>query len=131
MAGLTVLAEPVREKASGPRVPGSCAMVIFGASGDLTARKLLPALFHLFTDNLLPKCFAVIGCAITPYTDEQFRQRAAQAIRDSSPDGVDVSLLQRFTRLLHYTTHDFSDDKAYEQLKQRLDTFDGQCGTEG
>src|SRR5689334_11080864 len=131
MAGVTVLTEAVKEAAPRPRAPGSCAMVIFGASGDLAARKLLPALFRLFIDDLLPSCFAVIGCAITPYTDEQFRQRAAQAIREELPGKIDESFIRNFTHLLHYTTQDFSNPAAYEQLHQCLDNFDQHCGTGG
>src|SRR5579883_2922823 len=65
------------EKADEHRVPAPCAMVIFGASGDLTERKLVPALYYLSRASLLPDGFSMIGCAKTPYTDESFRDAKA------------------------------------------------------
>ena len=64
-------------------VPDGCSLVIFGASGDLANRKLLPSLFRLFQKDLLPDNFSVVGCARTPMDDEGFREKAEQAIRDS------------------------------------------------
>src|SRR5947209_2765276 len=58
------------------------AVVIFGASGDLTRRKLLPAFFHLFVEGLLPKGFALVGFATTKLSNEEFRERARAAIRE-------------------------------------------------
>jgi glucose-6-phosphate 1-dehydrogenase len=131
MAELTILAEGAKEATSRPRLPESCAMVIFGASGDLTSRKLMPALFHLFMDHLLPKCFAVIGCANTSYGDEQFRDRACQAVREAMAGKVNESQLGEFAQLLFYVTDDFSDSAAYTQLDQALDKVDRDCATRG
>jgi len=131
MAELTILAEGAKEATSRPRLPESCAMVIFGASGDLTSRKLMPALFHLFMDHLLPKCFAVIGCANTSYSDEQFRDRACRAVREAMAGKVDESQLGEFAQLLFYVTDDFSDPAAYTQLDQALDKVDRDCATRG
>ena len=57
------------------------AVVIFGASGDLTRRKLLPAFYHLFVEGLLPEGFAIVGYARTEQTDDEFHERARQAIQ--------------------------------------------------
>src|SRR5881398_1034400 len=60
-----------------------CAFVIFGASGDLTGRKLIPALYNLACQDLLPSGFAVIGLAITPMDDDEFREKMRQWVKDS------------------------------------------------
>ena len=64
---------PLREGLSQERIPEPHVMVIFGASGDLTKRKLLPALYSLIRERLLPSNFAVMGVARTEFTDDQFR----------------------------------------------------------
>jgi glucose-6-phosphate 1-dehydrogenase len=67
---------------TGHECPGDpCIIVIFGASGDLTARKLIPALFYLSRERMLPAGFSVIGCARTPKTDEEFRAEMSAGVR--------------------------------------------------
>src|ERR1700684_2215134 len=70
---------------------GPCAVVIFGASGDLTKRKLLPALVNLRRDELLPKDFAVIGNARRPMSDADFRRKIAKDLSELMPKGLDSS----------------------------------------
>ena len=60
---------------------GPCGIIIFGASGDLTYRKLIPALYNLFNRNLLPDDFFVLGCARTPMTDDEFRNKARESLK--------------------------------------------------
>ena len=81
MGDTTKLINPLREGIRIHRTPEPCAMVIFGASGDLTERKLIPALFYLSRERMLPAGFSVIGCARTPATDESFREEMGQAVR--------------------------------------------------
>jgi glucose-6-phosphate 1-dehydrogenase len=69
MADTSVLPNPLREGIRMRRTPDPCAMVIFGASGDLTERKLLPALYYLACERLLPGGFSIIGCSRTPYSN--------------------------------------------------------------
>ena len=66
-------------------VPPPCLLVIFGASGDLTKRKLVPALYGLYREKLLPEGFAVLGISRTPFSDEAFRDH----LRDGLPEGAD------------------------------------------
>ena len=94
---------PLREGLRLERTPESCTMVIFGASGDLTRRKLLPALYNLALDGLLPDGFAVVGFARSEMTDEQFRQEALEAVREFSRRPVDTALWDSFARSLFYT----------------------------
>ena len=63
-------------------IPENCILVIFGASGDLTKKKLVPALFSLFKQNLLPKCFAVLGIGRSSLSDESFREKMELALKD-------------------------------------------------
>ncbi len=120
------------EKSAEHRVPAPCAMVIFGASGDLTERKLVPALYYLSRAGLLPDGFSVIGCAKTQYTDESFRDKMQKAVKKylDLPDS-DHEAVNAFTRDVHYISDDFGDAKAYDQLKKLLDQLDQQRGTSG
>ncbi len=108
-------------------------MVIFGASGDLTEKKLMPALYELSRDRLLPPGFSVIGCAITPYSDDQFRDHIRDAIRQNAHVASEDSeaFLESFHKGVFYVTADFSDPKAYEELGRRLDEIDRTRGTSG
>ena len=117
MAEATPPPNPLREGMRLRRMPEPCAMVIFGASGDLTQRKLLPALYYLSRERMLPAGFSVIGCARTPSTHEQFRESMRQAVKKylKLPDGDDP-FLDSFARSVFYITDDFGDAAAYTQL---------------
>ncbi|MFV0421920.1 glucose-6-phosphate dehydrogenase [Oleidesulfovibrio sp.] len=94
--------------------PEPCGIVIFGASGDLVARKLLPALFGLYRRNLLPERFFVLGFARTPMTDEEFRTRVRDCILSAHPEGVEE--LDEFLALCRYTHGEYDDPEAYADL---------------
>jgi glucose-6-phosphate 1-dehydrogenase len=132
MPDAAVLTNPLREGNRIRRTPEPCAMVIFGASGDLTERKLIPALFYLTRERMLPAGFSVIGCARTPATDESFRQEMGQAVKkylklSSESD----AFVESFGKGIYYITDDFSDPAAYSQLKTLLDRLDHERGTGG
>jgi glucose-6-phosphate 1-dehydrogenase len=113
-----------------PPVAPPCVMVIFGASGDLTKRKLIPALFNLRRSGLLPDNFAVLGIARQPLSDEELRQRVDDDIAAcDEPEDPDCQawLLQRVL----YHSGDITDRATYEQIARRLDEIDEQYGTEG
>src|SRR5205807_6983705 len=93
---------PLREARQLRRVPDPCAVVIFGATGDLTHRKLMPALYTLSRLGMLPEECAVIGFARRPMTDEQFRAEVAQAVRGATSGAVDAAAWDRFAERLHY-----------------------------
>src|SRR5712692_10675045 len=132
MAETTVLPNPLREGLRIRKTPEPCAMVIFGASGDLTQRKLVPALFYLARERLLPAEFTVIGCSKTPYTHEQFRQKMRKALKEfSSLSAGDESLLESFTKGLFYISEDFSSAQAYGKLGEFLEQMDRERGTGG
>ncbi|MGH9400823.1 MAG: glucose-6-phosphate dehydrogenase, partial [Terriglobia bacterium] len=119
-------------ESAGHRVPAPCSMVIFGASGDLTERKLVPALYYLSKAGLLPDGFSVIGCAKTPYTSESFRDKMRKAVKKYlEVPTEDDSALDAFTRDVHYIADDFGDQSSYTQLKTLLDKLDKDRGTCG
>jgi len=99
------------------------AMVVFGASGDLTRRKLLVSIFQIFTQDLLGEKFYLLGCGRKKLTDEDFRKTAQQAIRGSSSD-VSAKDLNAFTEKLYYIDGDYNDVAFYESIKARLVQLD-------
>jgi glucose-6-phosphate 1-dehydrogenase len=108
-----------------------CAIVIFGASGDLAHRKLLPALANLAREGLLPKGFAVIGIARRPLTDQDFHKKIGQALSEWMPDPKDRSLWSWLEPRLYYLSGDLQDSATYSALKERLAHCDREHGTSG
>jgi glucose-6-phosphate 1-dehydrogenase len=112
--------------------PGDpCVMVIFGASGDLTKRKLIPALYNLAKDNLLSKEFALVGFARNELTSEQFRDEIGKEIGEFATTTVDPDLWKWFSSRIYYLSGDFADPKAYAALTELLGTIDKDHGTKG
>ncbi len=120
----------VRPAHHGERIPEPTAVVIFGASGDLTKRKLLPALFHLQQSGLLPKEFAVVGVARRPLQDE-FARDMREGITKFGGVSDDNKDLDRFMENVSYHAMNFDDHAGYEALKQALETIDQVKGTKG
>ena len=132
MADTTTLSNPLREGIRIHRTPEPCAMVIFGASGDLTERKLIPALFYLSRERMLPAGFSVIGCARTPATDESFREKMGQAVKKYLKLSAESeAFVESFGKGIYYIADNFSDPAAYDQLKTLLDRLDRERGTAG
>src|SRR3984885_10891685 len=102
------------------RIPEPGVLVIFGASGDLTKRKLLPALFHLQQANLLPKEFAIVGVARRPLGDEFAKDMRAGIIEFGGVDESDAKL-NDFVQNISYFALNFDDPQDYEGLKTELD----------
>ncbi len=94
--------------------------VIFGASGDLTRRKLIPGLYAMFVEGLLPDSFAVVGFARRPYDDASFRDRMADAIRSHSRFDVETEALEAFLERVTYHRGHLDDEAAYRDLAQRV-----------
>jgi len=112
--------------------PGDpCIMVIFGASGDLTKRKLIPALYNLAKDNLLSKEFALVGVARNELTSEQFRDMIGKEIGEYATTKVDPDLWHWFARRIYYMAGDFDDPSAYDKLRDLLAQIDKEHGTRG
>jgi glucose-6-phosphate 1-dehydrogenase len=108
-----------------------CVMVIFGATGDLTKRKLLPALCNLAQDNLLPKQFAIIGFAGNDQTTETFRKSLTDEIPKYAPARIDLKIWDWFVERIYYVKGDFQDPEAYQRLRQQIEDVDKQHSTQG
>jgi len=107
--------------------PEPCAMVIFGASGDLARRKLIPAVLRLTRTGLLTEKFFVIGASRTAYTDDEFRERMREALSRSS--GFDERSWSGFAKRLFYVRLDYSDSSTYAPLMRLLEEKQGEFGT--
>lgn len=109
-----------------------CILVIFGASGDLTARKLIPALYQLGVEGRLPHHFACVGFARRQKDDALFRSEMAEAIeKHARVKPVEKDQWASFADMLYYHCSDFNTDSGYETLAKRLERLDGQLGTRG
>jgi glucose-6-phosphate 1-dehydrogenase len=110
------------------KAPGACAMVVFGAAGDLTKRKLVPALFNLAKAKLLPRDFAVVGTSIDDLSQEQFRNQVTSflAAQDRGSEAWDW-----FQERLSYERGDFADANAFTSLGARLTALDRERNTQG
>jgi len=114
---------------SAARPADPCVMVIFGASGDLTKRKLIPALYNLSKDNLLAKEFALVGFARNEMTTDQFREMINKEIGDFATTKLDPQQWEWLSQRIHYISGDFDDPNAYQKLSELLGSLDKQFGT--
>ncbi len=117
------------ETASQPAPP--CALVIFGAAGDLTRRLLLPALYNLRRSKLLPDDFAIIGVARTDRNDETFRREVEADLREFATEQVAASDSRWFAERTYYLQGDFDDPATYARLTQRLTEVGAAHRTDG
>ena len=120
-----------REPAAAPRRAGPCVLVIFGASGDLTKRKLVPALYNLAVQGLLPESFAVVGFARRDTSTEEFRQQMRRNLLEYAEDGIDGAAWDGLEQRLRYVPGEFDDPEAYARLAQELEEVEREHGTEG
>jgi glucose-6-phosphate 1-dehydrogenase len=111
--------------------PTPCVMVIFGASGDLTKRKLIPALYNLAKDKLLPPQFAVIGFSFDSITTEAFRAQLTKDIKEFADEPIDGHLWDWFLERMYYVQGDFQDTAAYERLKAQIAAAEKAHSTQG
>jgi glucose-6-phosphate 1-dehydrogenase len=129
---MTVIANPLREGLAAERIPEPTTMVIFGASGDLTKRKLLPALYSLTRERLLPGRFAVIGYARRPITDDAFRDEMRAGCEEfARRRPVDPELWAGFARNIFYQEGGYDDPKAFVALRERLEQIERSLGLPG
>jgi glucose-6-phosphate 1-dehydrogenase len=114
-----------------PRQAGPCVMVIFGATGDLTGRKLLPALYNMAKSNLLSREFAIVGVGRNNYTTDQFRQMMAEKLQNFATGRVEADLREWLLKRLYYVSGEFNDDALYTRLGAALAEADKNHNTHG
>jgi glucose-6-phosphate 1-dehydrogenase len=114
------------------RIPDPSIVVLFGATGDLAHRKVLPALYQLWRTDLLPHEFQVVAIGRRDYDDETFRKEILGALEKYSRIlPVDDIAWRSFAERVTYQRCDFEDPTAFDRLAARLDTVDEECGTQG
>jgi glucose-6-phosphate 1-dehydrogenase len=115
-----------------PPHPGDpCVMVIFGGTGDLTKRKLVPALYNLSVSGLLARDFAVVGIGRTPLTTEAFRAQLTEDIHKFGTQRVDEQRWADFASRIYYVQGDLGEPALYENLRTQLEEIDAKHGTSG
>ncbi len=113
------------------RPTGPCVMVIFGATGDLTARKLFPALYNLAKSNMLSREFAIVGVGRNDYSVDQFRQIMGDKLKTFATSSVDNDLKEWLLLRLYYVQGEFDDAQLYSKLAQVLTEIDKNHNTHG
>ncbi|HKO60477.1 MAG TPA: glucose-6-phosphate dehydrogenase [Pyrinomonadaceae bacterium] len=115
-----------QQPAAAAEIAPPCIMVIFGASGDLTKRKLIPALYNLKHSNCLSDNFAVLGLARGEMSENEFRRRMREDMNEFATDEIDDDEWQWLAERLHYVAGDFDDDETYARMKARVEELDQQ-----
>ena len=114
------------------QVPQPCGLVIFGASGDLTSRKLIPALYHLYINDMLPTAFFILGVARAEMSVDRFRESLHDAVKESLSGKVDSDSWQGFSERLYYTNLDYASAEAYRSgFRQELRALEEKHRTGG
>ncbi|HEU5091017.1 MAG TPA: glucose-6-phosphate dehydrogenase, partial [Roseiflexaceae bacterium] len=131
MTATQTVSNPLRVGLRMSRTPEPCTVVIFGATGDLTHRKLVPALYNLQRERLLPPGFSVIGAARRDWSDDYFRQTLLDDAREHSRSPIQDDVWASFAEGISYVRVPFDDSEAYKTLAARLDEVDEQRGTSG
>ena len=114
------------------RVPDPSILLLFGATGDLAHRKVMPALYHLWRTNLLPHEFVILAIGRREYDDETFRAEIRASLEQFSrllP--LDEAAWSTFAEHIRYHRLDFADAEGFDELAVRLDELDEECGTRG
>src|SRR5579862_440168 len=127
----TTVENPLRQGMRATRTVQPCILVIFGATGDLTHRKLLPALYNLAIEQPLPAQFTVVGVARRPFSDDEFREQARESISSFSRRPLNPTIWENFAKGLFYCQSQFDEAAGYAKLGQLLDRLDQERGTQG
>jgi glucose-6-phosphate 1-dehydrogenase len=123
---------PLRAGLRQQLTPEPCILILFGATGDLTMRKLLPALYNLSLEGLLPHAFSVVGVARRPKSDDDFRKEMLDAVNEFSRSRpVQPQLWETFSQGIFYVQSEFHDPEGFGRLKARLEQIDKERGTGG
>ena len=124
---------PLRAGLQSERVTDPCSIVFFGASGDLFKRMLLPAMYAMRLNGVLPNDFAIVGFSRSQYTDDEFRQYCKEQLEEFAPpdEKPQGALWDDFAKRISYISADFNDTNCYVSLKEQLEENDAHLGTKG
>ena len=126
----TTEANPLREALPRTRVPDPCAVVLFGATGDLTHRKLAPALYHLARGGKMPTDYAIVGVAPREWSAKEFADELGESLKQGNDPDFE-HLWPEFAGHLAFSPGSFDDPKTYEALKAKLEALEASHGTRG
>lgn len=127
-----IFENPLVESLRRYRSPDPCILVIFGATGDLTARRLVPALYNLAKEGQLPPHFVCVGFARKQKTDDQFRQEMLEAVKKNSRSKpIEESVWNDFAKSLFYHSSHFDEEAGYDSLVKKMSEWDHQFNTKG
>ncbi len=129
MAQTEVLPATIKPRVG--RTGDPCVMVIFGFSGDLTRRKLIPALYNLASQQLLSREFAVIGVGRSPMSDDDARKKVTEDFKQFATGAIDAELWEGFVRRISYVSGNFDDPATYDKLKETLAKVDQEHNSHG
>jgi glucose-6-phosphate 1-dehydrogenase len=124
-------ANPLRAGTRLERVPDPTIVVVFGATGDLSHRKIFPAFYNLRRAGLLPLETSIVGYSRRPYTDREFGAEMREAVGEHSRNPVERALWDDFAETIHYQQGDFTSAADYARLAERLDQIDAAAGCRG
>src|SRR5262245_9030233 len=131
MADLLGAQNPLMAGLASTLIPQPCTLVIFGGAGDLSRRKLLPAVYNLALDGVLPASFAVVGFSKSQIDYAGFRAFARDGIERFSRRPIEAASWEEYARLLFYVPGSFDDPQAYVELRRRLEKVEGELGIPG
>ncbi|MBV9382884.1 MAG: glucose-6-phosphate dehydrogenase [Streptosporangiaceae bacterium] len=114
-----------------PRVAGPCVLVIFGVTGDLARKKLMPAVYDLANRGLLPPGFSLVGFARRDWADEDFAQLTYQAVKEHARTPFRDTVWQQLSEGVRFVSGEFDDDDAFDRLAQTVRELDAERGTGG
>jgi glucose-6-phosphate 1-dehydrogenase len=131
MTQAQVAENPLLEGLGPRRTPEPCVLVIFGASGDLTHRKIFPALYALAYRRLLPEKFAIVGASRSEWSDDEFRDQMEHAVREFGRDDFKQEVWDWLAQATRYISLDFADESREDHLSELLSELDDERGTRG
>ncbi|MEG3630309.1 glucose-6-phosphate dehydrogenase, partial [Streptomyces sp. C6-003] len=114
-----------------PRIAGPSGLVIFGVTGDLSRRKLMPAVYDLANRGLLPPGFSLVGFARRDWADEDFAQVVYEAVKEHARTPFREEVWRQLSEGMRFVPGDFADDTAFKQLRDAVDELDAARGTSG
>jgi hypothetical protein len=114
-----------------PRIAGPCGMVLFGVTGDLSRKKIMPAIYDLANRGLLPPGFSLVGFARRDWADQDFAQIVHDSVKQYARTEFREEVWKQLSEGFRFVQGDFDDDEAFEHLRQTIDELDRTRGTEG
>ena len=114
-----------------PRVAGPCVLVMFGVTGDLASKKLLPAIYDLANRGLLPPGFSLVGFARRDWADEDFAQLTYNAVKAHARTPFRDAVWEQVSEGVRFVPGEFDDDDAFDRLAQTVAELDAERGTGG